>query len=216
MTARRSAPSPRPLPDDFLSALHALADAYLAHDDPIRQSGFGGGAARWRAEREPILDAVPAGGGALLDVGCANGHLLECLLAWGAERGLAIEPFGLEQSTELAEIARRRLPGFAANFFVGNAWSWEPPRRFRTVYSLCDVVPPDYRIEYARRIADRLAEPGGRVVLGAYGSVSRRTPPADVARLLRDAGLAPCGETSGGALPGGGGPVVRFAWADAP
>ena len=36
----------------------ALEDSYLSSDDPIAQSGFGGGAARWRAEREPILTAV--------------------------------------------------------------------------------------------------------------------------------------------------------------
>jgi hypothetical protein len=48
----------RQLPDDFIAHLEATAAAYLPHSDPIRQSGFGGGAARWLAEREPILDAV--------------------------------------------------------------------------------------------------------------------------------------------------------------
>lgn len=44
----------RQLPDDFIAALEATAAAYLTRSDPIRQSGFGGGAARWQAEREPI------------------------------------------------------------------------------------------------------------------------------------------------------------------
>ena len=59
----------------------ALEDAYLRSDDPIRQSGFGGGAERWRAERSPILEAVD-GDGDLLDIGCANGYLAECLVEW--------------------------------------------------------------------------------------------------------------------------------------
>ncbi len=79
------------LPPDFRARARSLEAAYLESDDPIRQSGFGGGPERWRAERQPILDAVE-GDGDLLDIGCANGYLLECLVAWGAERGLALTP----------------------------------------------------------------------------------------------------------------------------
>ncbi|MGH8873833.1 MAG: hypothetical protein ACRDVM_01075 [Acidimicrobiia bacterium] len=59
-------------PRSFLAEMRALEDAYLRTDDPIAQSGVGGGPPRWRAEREPLLDGV-AGNGDLLDVGCANG-----------------------------------------------------------------------------------------------------------------------------------------------
>jgi hypothetical protein len=68
------------LPEAFLRDLKALELAYLKSDDPIEQSSFGGGKERWRAEREPILEAIAASGD-LLDVGCANGYLLECLVA---------------------------------------------------------------------------------------------------------------------------------------
>ncbi len=73
---------PMTLPRDFVRRIESLEEAYLRSDDPIRQSGFGGGAERWRAERGPILEAVE-GDGDLLDIGCANGYLLECLVAWG-------------------------------------------------------------------------------------------------------------------------------------
>jgi len=63
------------LPPEFLARVRALEDAYLASDDPIEQSGFHSGPIRWRAEREPILDAVE-GDGSFLDVGWANGYLL--------------------------------------------------------------------------------------------------------------------------------------------
>src|ERR671937_40228 len=67
-----------PLPPSFLQHLAHLEAAYLRETDPIRQSGFSGGAERWRAERSPILLAIPESG-TVLDVGCANGYLLECL-----------------------------------------------------------------------------------------------------------------------------------------
>src|SRR5262245_18750715 len=102
------------LPDDYLRLLESLEPAYLQSDDPIRQSGFGGGAARWRAEREPLLAAIEKDG-ALLDVGCANGFLLECLLQWSQPRGLTLTPHGIDMGPRLVELARARLPLYAAN-----------------------------------------------------------------------------------------------------
>lgn len=59
-----------------------LERSYLAAPDRFGGSGFRGGAARWRANREVILDAVDHAG-SFLDVGCANGLLLESIIAWG-------------------------------------------------------------------------------------------------------------------------------------
>ena len=70
-----------------------LEAAYLAATDPYGGSGFRGDAERWRTAREVILAAIDRSG-SLLDVGCANGLLLESLVSWGAERGLAIDPWG--------------------------------------------------------------------------------------------------------------------------
>ncbi len=46
------------LPDDFLSRLRDLETSYIATSDPILQSGFSGGAVRWKDERSPILEAI--------------------------------------------------------------------------------------------------------------------------------------------------------------
>jgi SAM-dependent methyltransferase len=146
-------------------------------------------------------------GGSFLDVGCANGFLLECLVAWAAERGVALEPWGVEQSADLVTLARARLPSQASHFFTGNAWSWEPPRRFRYVYSLLDVVPESHLRAYVARLVERLVEPDGVLVLGSYGSRSRSVAPVDVASVLAAFGYTVAGESSGGA-----GPVTRFAW----
>ena len=97
----------------------ALARAYLRESDPRWQSGFDGDAALWREARDLILQAVPRDG-TLLDVGCANGHLLECLGQWASERGRRLSLFGLELQPGLAAAARDRLPAMADHIFVSS------------------------------------------------------------------------------------------------
>jgi SAM-dependent methyltransferase len=194
------------LPEWFLKHLRDLEDAYLAHDDPIKQSGFHGGPERWRAEREPILDAVE-GDGDFLDVGCANGYLLECLVQWARERGRRLTPYGVDIGSRLIDLASKRSPQFASHLYVADAWNWRPPRRFRYVYTLIDNVPESVVQPYVRRLLDRVVEPGGRLIVGHYGSRSRGTPPLPVADLLASFGLAVMGSSSGGEPP-----VTRFAW----
>ncbi len=64
--------------------------------------------------------------GELLDTSCANGYLLECLVAWGRKRGVSLIPYGLDQGARLIELARRRQTHLADHFFIGNAWDWSP------------------------------------------------------------------------------------------
>jgi len=192
----------------FLARARSLEASYLQSDDPIRQSGFGGGPERWRAERSPILNAIESDGD-VLDIGCANGYLLECLVDWGAERGLALTPFGVDIGSKLIAEAKRRLRGHADNFWVANAWDWRPTRRFRYVYTLYDNVPEELLAPYVQRLLERVVEPGGRLIVGAYGSRSRGTPPLDIAEFLAEAGFAVVGRTTVGAPP-----IVAFAWVD--
>jgi len=198
----------RELPPSFLADMRRVARSYLESSDPRLQSGFGGGPERWRAEREPILDAVERSG-SLLDLGCANGFLVECLRSWGTERGLARVPFALDLSPDLIELARQRLPDFRSNFYVGDAWSWAPPRRFAYVYNLVDVVPATHLGPHLLRVRREFLEPDGRLIVGSYGSHSRRVAPFDLAAILSACGLRVAGAACAG--PGG---VVRFAWVD--
>ncbi len=160
------------------------------------------------AEREPILEAISADG-ELLDAGCANGYLLECLVAWGRERGISLIPYGLDQGARLIELARRRQTHLADHFFIGNAWDWEPPQRFRYVYTLVDQVPLEYLEPYLRRLLARLVAPGGRLIVGDYGSRSRGISARDAAALLRSIGLTVAGSAEGGSHG-----VARFAWSE--
>ena len=66
--------------------LDVIEPAYLAAETPQGQSGRSGDAAGWEHARRLLLDAVPDGSD-VLDVGCANGLLMESLVAWAAEDG---------------------------------------------------------------------------------------------------------------------------------
>lgn len=183
--------------------------AYLASDDPYRRSGWGSTPERWRLGREVILDAVPRDGH-FLDIGCANGLLLECLLEWGRGRGVSLVPHGLDLSPRLVELARERLPAFAGNLHAGNALTWTPPRRYDYVYTLLEFVPDELHARYLQRLLDLFVAPDGRLIIGNYGSRSRDEPPIDVASHLRTLGLPVAGSSMSAEADGW--PMTRVAW----
>jgi SAM-dependent methyltransferase len=134
-------------------------------DDPRWQSGFDGDPDLWREARAFILDAVPTGG-SFLDVGCANGYLLECIAAWAAERGLELSLHGLELSPDLAEAARRRLPAMSDRIYTGNASDWMPARRFTYARTGLEYVPAGREPALVARLLRDVIEPGGRLIAG--------------------------------------------------
>ena len=77
------------LPDDFLMKLRELEASYCASNDPILQSGFSGGALRWKRSAVPywkqFTNLVTYSTLVALTV-----YLLECLVEWAAQRGLAL------------------------------------------------------------------------------------------------------------------------------
>jgi hypothetical protein len=166
-----------------------LIDAYLSSDDPRAQSGKGGDEEDWRWGRELILDVFPARA-TFLDVGCANGYLMESIARWGAERGIDVEPYGLDISWRIASLAKHRLPQWTDRIFIGNAIDWTPPRRFDVVQAGLDEVPPPRRRELVDRLLREFLVPGGRLVFRA-GRVGAGLP--DVVEQLDDIGIRPEG-----------------------
>jgi len=118
-----------------------LEAAYLGAEDPRRGSGFLGDARRWEWARRPIAAAVDRDG-TFLDVGCANGLLMESLVQWCGEDGRTIEPYGLDLISSLAALARDRLFKWADRVFAGNVMRWQPPFRFDFVRTelACAVI----------------------------------------------------------------------------
>src|SRR5881396_889927 len=80
-----------------------ITPAYLASATPWGQSGRSGDGASWERARGLLIDAVDRSG-TFLDVGCASGYLMECMVRWGSARHLTIEPYGLDIAPELAEL----------------------------------------------------------------------------------------------------------------
>jgi hypothetical protein len=190
-----------------MSAMRALEAAYLDSDDPVVQSGFSGGRERWIAERSPLVEAINRDGD-FLDVGCANGLLAADVVEWAASAGYRIEPHGVDLGSTLVALASKRLHQHAHNFTAADAWQWRPTQRWTYVYSMLDLTPEDLRCEWLHRLFGWV-EDGGRLIVGSYGSRSRKEPPVQVAEVL-----SRCGFTVSGESWGGHGPITRFAWAE--
>jgi 2-polyprenyl-3-methyl-5-hydroxy-6-metoxy-1,4-benzoquinol methylase len=178
-----------------------LEASYLRDGTPRGGSGFGGTADDWRAERGHLCQAVDRDG-SFLDVGCANGHLLESMVVWCAERGVRLEPFGVDLSPGLVAEARRRLPRWADRFWVGNALDWTAPggRRFDVVHTLLDLVPAARMGQMVRHQLEHLVAPGGWLLVSSYVPFRDRSRHAD--QLLRRLGFRVDGVTRPAHRPG--------------
>lgn len=152
----------------FENMHHVLETAYLAQSEPWRQSGMSGPEERWISLRKPVANCIDRDG-SFLDIGCANGYLLECCMRWTAERGLLIEPFGLDISPRLIELARMRLPQFANHLFCGNAYDWQPPCKFDFVRMELAYVPGELEREFLLRLFEKYVSPGGCLLVANYG-----------------------------------------------
>ena len=142
---------------------------YLAGTNPRQQSGFGRDERDWERFRRPVVAPVQMQG-AYLDIGCANGLLMESIVPWAKEDGYDLEPYGLDVSAKLAALARQRLPAWRDRVFVGNALFWDPPKRFEYVRTELVYVPPTRRGEYVERLLSRFVAPQGRLIVCSYGS----------------------------------------------
>ena len=159
---------PEELARFFDNIRDTLETAYITHTESWRQSGMSGPEERWTSLRKPVADCIDRPG-AFLDIGCANGYLLECCLRWTAERSIAIDPYGLDVSARLLELARQRLPQAADHFFEGNAYYWQPARKFDFVRTELVYVPGEHEREYVLRLLERVVAPGGRLLVANYG-----------------------------------------------
>lgn len=199
---------PPELNDWFERARAHFERAYLAHPEPWERSGHFGSHENWERLRRPIAEAIEHDG-ALLDIGCANGYLLECLMAWSAERNHAIEPWGVDLSARLIELARERLPAHAARLFVANAFDWAPPRRFDWVRTGIGYVPPAFEKRYLDRLLDLFVAPGGALLVVGYRSADDTGEALDVDRRVVGLGHRPARVVTG--IDAGGREGVRIA-----
>ena len=153
----------------FRNLQRYLEETYLAQSEPWQQSGFSGPQERWAALRKPIADCVDKDG-TFLDIGCANGYLLECVVSWSLERGIRIVPFGLDISPRLIALAQERLPSLKPRLFVGNAFYWTPNFKFDFVRTELAYVPAELQREYVQRLLAEFVSDGGKLLIAEYRS----------------------------------------------
>jgi SAM-dependent methyltransferase len=122
---------------------------------------------RWSALRRPVADCIDRPG-TFLDIGCANGYLIECCVRWAQERGILIEPYGLDISPELAVLARRRLPQYARHIFTANAFYWVPPLKFDFVRTELVYVPGEVERQYVGHLLEHYLKTDGRLLVANY------------------------------------------------
>ena len=171
----------------YADNIRLLEPAYLKGTTAQAGSGSSGDADQWRARRSMIVDGIDRDG-TFLDVGCANGLLLESVRDWAAERGRVVEPYGVDLAPGLVDLARRRLPQWAGRIELGNAIDYAPGRRFDFVHLLLDAVPRARRGDLVRHALKVLVEADGRLLISHY---HRNEPGADV--ILRGLGFAVTG-----------------------
>ncbi|MBO0771762.1 MAG: class I SAM-dependent methyltransferase [Actinobacteria bacterium] len=198
----------------YADSLRTLERSYLRGQTPQSGSGFGGDARAWRQGRHHITEAISASG-TFLDTGCANGLLMESVAGWCGERGVAIEPYGIDLAPRLVELARQRLPRWADRIWPGNAIDWRPPGglRFDYVHLLLDCVPRHRRGDLVRHHLAWTVRPGtGRLLVSHYGADEAAGEPT-AAAVLTSLGFPCAGQTSGAKRPGR--PTAPTAWIDA-
>lgn len=157
----------RTLQEWFGEVRHILQSAYLSASTPWQQSGKSGQFEDWVRLRIPISECVTRSG-TFLDIGCANGFLLECLLNWTKMKDIELVPYGLDYAPELAKLAQERLPAFKDCIFTGNAWDWQPPRRFTYVRTETVYVPDNLRAAYLKRLLREFLEEDGLLLVTHY------------------------------------------------
>lgn len=143
--------------------------SYLAGTNPRQQAGFGRDERDWERFRRAVVAPIETDG-SFLDIGCANGLLMESVVTWAQQNGHVIEPYGIDISEPLAQLARQRLPRWRDRIFVGNALFWEPPMQFDFVRTELVYVPASLRRKYTERLLERVVAPGGLLIVCSYGS----------------------------------------------
>lgn len=180
------------MPLDELCAYHAamkrrIYNSYMQSSTPWGQSGFSGPEERWCACRRPVADCLTQSG-RFLDIGCANGYLLECVLKWTRERRLTIVPYGIDIVDDLVRMAKKRLARYAQNIELADAFRWKPATRFDYVRTEFLYVPPGYEGPFVDRILSEFLTDGGSLLIAEYRSTGNPEAPW-LSDLLKEMGF---------------------------
>ena len=182
---------------------------YLSYDNPRAQSGHGGSAQHYAFSHLPIVDAFYKDG-TFMDVGCANGHLMEMVHKWASALGFDVQVYGVDISEGLLGLSKSRLPHWSDHLFLGNAFYWRPEHKFDYVHiGGVGQVPEDDERALFDHLMEHYVADGGRLILGPYWQHEGDDRCFGIQRLL-DSGVVPSGyvEKTHYNRPG----MIRKAW----
>lgn len=149
---------------------------YLAADNPRAQSGHSGSELHYFHSHAMLIDVINKDG-SFIDVGCANGYLLESLERWVNSLGYySVTWYGLDISDGLINLAKQRLPDWSDQFFVGNAVDWIPDKKydFVCVKELSYAVPEKQQ-HFFEHLIENYVSPSGRLIIGPYSEESNHS-----------------------------------------
>lgn len=129
-------------------------------------SHFSADFAAWERDRKPIADFIDKPG-SIVDLGCANGFLLECLKEWS---GKELNCYGIDTNSEAVDAAKKLFgPGQENHFFTVEEVKEKLPEKLDYAYwNVWDNA--EFTEQKNREILDVLIDhvPGGRCILGFY------------------------------------------------
>jgi len=168
-----------------------FSEHYLAGDNPRAQSGHGGDELNYFHSHIILVNVIHKNG-SFIDVGCANGHLLESLERW--INGLdyyKLTFYGLDISQGLIDLAKKRLPQWSHCFFVGNAFFWVPEHKYDYVcVKELGYVPPNRQRQFFEHLIKHYVSFNGRLILGPFSEESKSSNTID---LISGWGYKPTG-----------------------
>ena len=145
-----------------------FTDLYLSKDNPRAQSGHSGGEEHYVFSHLLLLEAIQKSG-SLLDVGCANGYLIESLYKWANAVGFSLDVYGLDISEEIIGLAKARLPQWQDRFYIGNALTWAPEEKFDYIcIKGFEYVPEDKQAMLFYHLMQNYLTESGRMIFGPY------------------------------------------------
>ncbi len=132
------------------------------------------------------LAVLPANGGAVLDLGCGNGVLLQKI----CQANPAVVPFGLEINNGRVAHAHQLHPTFAANFLTADLFTCDEIWSSGRQYTLAILMPGrllEVSTEQADKLRARLHTQCDHILLYAYGDWLKRY--GTLTRLAKAANL---------------------------
>lgn len=142
------------------------SNLYLSKDNPRAQSGHSGDEFHYLYSHLMIIEAINKNG-TFLDIGCANGYLLESVNRWASGIGYKIEFYGLDISERIINLAKQRLPEWKDHFYVGNALTWMPKYEFDFVcIKGLEYVPDSDQFNFFQHIMNNYLNDKGRLIFG--------------------------------------------------